>query len=81
MSQIVKATCIVAIKVECRSSWAPETTMSQIIQQAQEDAKNRIISLFRDAESPDPKLSVKRHPSNDVELIEIKETKIQAFDR
>lgn len=56
----VRATCIVEIQVECDSNWSGDTTMEQILKQAEAEATIRIQRVFSDAATPDDDMVLKR---------------------
>lgn len=69
----VKASCVVEVQVECDSTWSDDTTMAQIVKQAEQDAKHQITKLFEEAVTPDSQLSVKRSTGRGVYLGSVKQ--------
>ncbi len=60
MKSKVVARCVVEIVVECDGVWAPDTTIEQVLMQAEKDAAWRIQKLFGDACLDDSELATKR---------------------
>lgn len=76
----VKATCIVEIQVDCYDSWSPDTTMAQIVQQAEESATHRIKKVFSDSATDDKDLNTKRESIRGIGLIGVKKITAQVFE-
>jgi hypothetical protein len=74
----VKAVCVVEIQVACDSVWTEDTTMQQIIKQAESDATHRIGKLFSDAGNADAELSTRRAGVQGLSFLGIKKIVTQA---
>lgn len=74
----VKAVCHVVLQISCDSVWNADTTMEQIIKQAEEDVSNRIRRLFIDACTPDKELTVERSDTHGVSLVGVTKIVTQA---
>jgi hypothetical protein len=73
----VKATCIVEVQVDCYDSWQPDTTMAQIVEQAEKSATARIQKVFSDSATDDKDLSTKRESIRGIGLIGVKKITTQ----
>lgn len=74
----VKATCVVSIIVVLEDRWASDTTMAQIIKQAEDGARGRIKQIFSQAGTDDKNLTCKRNVTNGVYLHEVVNVKVTA---
>lgn len=79
MGQRVKATCTVEIQVECEGIWGDDTTMKQLISQAEREARGRIERLFSDAGKTDEELGLVRTGSRGLKLGGVKAIVTQAM--
>ncbi len=76
----VKALCNVDLLIECEGSWSEDTTMQQIVKQAEDTARGQIAAIIRDAGTPDEKMPVKRFPVRGVHVVGILKITAQVMD-
>lgn len=76
----VKATCILEVQIDCYDSWSPDTTMAQIVEQAEKSATARIQKVFSDSATNDNDLDTKRQSIRGVGLIGVKKITTQVFE-
>lgn len=75
----VRVTCIVRLQIDCTSVWAADTTMGQIIKQAEDDANLRMRRLFEDSATNDKELSAKRDGTRGITFLGLERVVTQAI--
>lgn len=79
MSQRIKATYLVELQIECGDVWGGDTTMEQIIKQAETTAIGIVRKILADSVTGDAYLHIRRSTLAGVKLLGVKKITTQAI--
>jgi hypothetical protein len=81
VKQTVKAVVTITVEIESGGVWTSDTTMGQIVKQAEDGAKIQLERIFHAAVTSDDKMVCQRPHISNVRMLDVVDIKTQVVSK